>query len=169
MPGKYSYVINGGEKTWTGTYDRTGWEAPPGKAVRPHGRGDDESFQFEDKVANDFILCMPEQFRGVCKVSRDLVEVPKEKLSPARPSKHKKVVENEAGKDYPAGLPTMDWDRSQCGAFIKENEPEIEARVRVTTAAETIVLAVWKKHDPARYDRYMKDSSPDNIGGKRKA
>ena len=168
MPGKYSFAINGGEKFWSGTFNRQCFEAPPGKAARLHGKGDEDSYQFDEKEGAHFIDCLSPTFQPVFKLSRDLVTVPKEKLIVPKADKHKKVITNAPGKDYPEGLPTMDWDRSQLGAFIHEQEPEIESRVRVTTSAETIVLAIWKKHDPARFERYTKDTDIDNMDKKRK-
>jgi len=155
MPGQYFFILNTSDKPWQGLYAQVGYSAPSGKAIRLDGKGDDANLQFEPQDADCLISCIEPERRHLFKKSQKEDTVPPEKIIPAPPPAASKDIPNADGKDYPDGMPQMDWSGPQIHAWLKINDPKIEARTRLTSPPEAMILAIWKVHAKDMYDRYQ--------------
>ncbi len=152
--GKSFFIVNLTDQSWTGLHDRTGYEAPPYKAVRPQGQPDEEASQFDEGEARLFVSNLSPYFKDGFKIDRVQTEAEDNEKVVLGPPQIRQSVPNGDGLDYPEGIPEMNWDVSQCRAWLRDNDEGILGSLRLTSAVETIVLKVWTKHDPERAKVY---------------
>lgn len=157
---EHVFIVNGSELEWRGCHDRIGYIAEPGKLLRVEG-ANTKPVQFPMPEAALLIGNLPPNLRGLFKTTLAPEEVKKEDLVPVKVPKDQQAIENAPGQEYPGTSIDMSWNERQCREFLRVEYPEIHAKLRATTAVETMVLAVWSKTDPARAKRYKA-----TVGGK---